>query len=255
MGDFDGKRALVTGAGAGIGKAIAATLARAGASVACLDIDGDAANDAAGQIGAGTLGLSADVSDARSVDAAIDAAVGQLGGLDVVVNNVGIVILKSLEETSLDDWDRTAAVNLRSVFLVMQRSLPVLKESADAAIVNIASVAALRYSHIHAAYTASKGGVVALTREAAVEFAPYGIRVNAVAPGPVQTELLEGLTEAQLADLGLTFMLGRMCQPDDIAEAVAFLASRRAACITGVTLPVTGGVELPTSTAPLPWAN
>lgn len=253
MGDFEGKRALVTGAGAGIGRAIAHRLAGGGAAVACLDLDGDAVSDVAESLGGGALAISADVSDEQSVDAAIGTVVGGLGGLDVVVNNVGIVVMKTLEDTSLDEWDRTASVNLRSVFLVMQRSLPALKAASEASIVNIASVAALRYSHIHAAYTASKGGVVSLTRDAAVEFAAHGIRVNAVAPGPVKTEMLDELSDAQLADMGLNFLLGRMCRPDDIAEAVAFLASPRAACITGVTLPVTGGVELPTSAAPLPW--
>ena len=253
MSDFDAKRALVTGAGAGIGRAIAQRLADGGAAVACIDIDGDAANEVANKLGHGAVGLAADVGDEASTTAAINTATEQLGGLDVVVNNVGIVILKSLEESTLDDWDQTMTVNLRSMFLVTQRSLPALKESPDAAIVNISSVAALRYSHIHPAYTASKGGVVAFTREIAVEFAKYGIRVNSVAPGPVKTEVLEGLTDAQLADIGLKFILGRMCRPADIAEAVAFLASHRAACITGVTLPVTGGVELPTSTAPMPW--
>ena len=184
MSDFNRKRALVTGAGAGIGRAIAQRLSNAGAAVACVDIDRDAANGAADSLGRGAVGIAADVGDEASTTAAVDAAVDHLGGLDVVVNNVGIVILKSLEESTLDEWDRTMTVNLRSMFLVTQRSLPALKESSDAAIVNIASVAALRYSHIHPAYTASKGGVVAFTREIAVEFAKYGIRVNSVAPGP-----------------------------------------------------------------------
>lgn len=253
MSDFEGRRALVTGAGAGIGRAIAQRLADGGAAVACVDIDGDAANEVAEDLGRGAVGLTADVGDEASTNAAVDAACDHLGGLDIVVNNVGIVILKGLEESTLNDWDRTMTVNLRSIFLVTRRALPALKSSPDASIVNISSVAALRYSFIHTAYTASKGGVVSLTRETAVELAKYGIRVNSVAPGPVKTEALDGLTDSQLADIGLNFLLGRMCQPADIAEAVAFLASPRAACITGVTLPVTGGVELPTSTAPLPW--
>ena len=246
MGDFDGRRALVTGAGDGIGRAVALHLAKAGASVACLDIDEEASKKVASEIGAGAVPVAADVSNGAQVAAAVDAAVDRLGGLDVLVNNAGITIIKSFEETSLDEWERTMGINLRSMFLVTQRALPALKDSPHAAVVNMASMAAGHFTVPHVAYAASKGGIVSMTRDLAFEFGAHGIRVNAVAPGPIATAILGQLTDEQIEQAGLRFLLGRMGRPDDIAEAVGFLASDRAAYITGATLPVTGGAELAT---------
>ncbi len=246
MGDFDQRRALVTGAGGGIGRAVAIHLAKAGANVACLDIDEEAARNAAGEIGEGAVAVSADVSSESQVAEAIDAAVAALGGLDVLVNNAGITIIRSFEETTLDQWDQTMGINLRSMFLVTQRALPALKTSAHAAVVNLASMAAGHFTVPHVAYAASKGGIVSLTRDLAFELSVHGIRVNAVAPGPIATQILGQLTDEQIEQAGLRFILGRMGRPEDVAEAVGFLASKRASYITGVTLPVTGGAELAT---------
>ena len=246
MRDFEGRRALVTGAGSGIGRAVAIHLAKAGAQVACLDVDEEAATKVAGEIGEGALAVAADVSSESAVTEAVDAAIASLGGLDVVVNNAGITIIKSFEETSYEEWERTMGINLRSMFLVTQRALPALKASAHAAVVNMASMAAGHFTVPHVAYAASKGGVVSMTRDLAFEFGEHGIRVNAVAPGPIATAILGELTDEQIAQAGLRFLLGRMGRPEDIAEAVGFLASDRAAYITGVTLPVTGGAELAT---------
>jgi len=247
--DFAARRCLVTGAGAGIGRAVALRLARAGAAVACVDVDGDAAAMTAGEIGAAggeAIAVGADVADPRAVDRAFDTVGAKLGGLDVLVNNAGITILKSFEESSLEEWDRTLAVNLRSMFLTCKRALPLLRTSDAGAIVNLASMAALRFTVPHVPYAASKGGVVAFTRDLAVELAPDGIRVNAVAPGPIATQILGRLSDEQIAAAGLRFLLGRIGKPEEVAEAVAFLASERAAYITGATLPVTGGAELAT---------
>ena len=246
MGDFEGRRALVTGAGGGIGRAVAIHLAKAGARVACLDLDEAAAQAVAGEIGPGALAVSADVSDASQVHAAIDSAVDAFDGLDVLVNNAGITIIKSFEETSLEEWERTMGINLRSMFLVTQRALPALKASDAGAIVNMASMAAGHFTVPHVAYASSKGGIVAMTRDLAFELAAHGIRVNAVSPGPIATAILGKLTDEQIEQAGLRFLLGRMGRPEDIAEAVGFLASDRAAYITGATLPVTGGAELAT---------
>jgi 3-oxoacyl-[acyl-carrier protein] reductase len=249
MRDYQGRRVLVTGAGAGIGKGIAVRLARAGAAVACVDVNEESAKRVAAEIEAlGSVGvpLMGDVSSEGDVARVVDGAAQALGGIDVLVNNAGITIIKTFEESSLADWDRTMNVNLRSMFLVTRRALPWLTKAETASIVNLASMAALRFTVPHIPYAASKGAIVSFTRDLAVELAPAGIRVNAVAPGPIATNILGELSDEQIADAGLRFLLGRMGRAEDVAEAVAFLACERAAYITGVTLPVTGGAELAT---------
>jgi NAD(P)-dependent dehydrogenase (short-subunit alcohol dehydrogenase family) len=248
-GDFAGRRALVTGAGAGIGRAIALRLAAGGARVGCLDLDVGAAEAAAEEIrtaGGEGMAVGADVSSEEAVASAVASVVESLGGLDVLVNNAGIVVIKSFADTSLEDWDRTFGVNLRSIFLTCQAALPSLRASSAGAIVNIASMAAMRFTVPHVAYAATKGGVVSFTRDLAFELGGDGIRVNAVAPGPTATSMMSQLTDDELEAAGLRFVLGRIGRPEDVAEAVAFLASDRASYITGATLPVTGGAELAT---------
>jgi 3-oxoacyl-[acyl-carrier protein] reductase len=245
--DFEGRRAIVTGAAAGIGRAIALRLSRAGARVGCLDVNEKALAAVVAEIEAekgSAVALAADVSNEAAVKRAVDAGVASLGGLDVVVNNAGIVILQRFDETPVEDWDRTFAVNLRSMFLMARAALPSLRKSSHGAIVNIASIAAYRYTVPHVPYATAKAGVVAFTRDLAVELAPDRIRVNAVAPGPIATEMLGKLTAEELGRAGQHYLLGRLGKPEDIAEAVAFLASDRASYVTGATLPVTGGAEL-----------
>ena len=248
-GDFEGHSAFVTGAGAGIGRAIAVALAREGAWLACADIDEATARETLDEIedaGGKGLVLAGDVSSEADVGRMVAAAADTHGGLDVLVNNAGILFIKKFEDSTLEEWDKTFAVNLRAMFLTCRAALPRLRTSSAPAIVNIASMAAMRYTVPHVAYAATKGGVVSFTRDLAYEFAEHGIRVNAVAPGPIKTNMLAQFSDEQIESSGMRFVLGRMGRPEDVAEAVVFLASERASYITGATLPVTGGAELAT---------
>ena len=243
-GEIEGRVALVTGAARGIGRAIALRLAEEGAVVAVADLDADGARKVAGEIAGRSLALSGDVSQERDANALVDRAVAELGGLDVLVNNAGVWVIKTLEETVPDEWDRQHAINLRGTYLMCRRAIPALRRGPGC-IVNIASMAGIRFTGEHVAYAASKAGVIATTRDLAVELAKDRIRVNAVAPGPINTQGLDqGMSDEQRRALNARFLLGRIGRPEDIADAVAFLASKRASYITGATIPVTGGAEL-----------
>jgi NAD(P)-dependent dehydrogenase (short-subunit alcohol dehydrogenase family) len=252
----EGRTAIVTGAGRGIGRAIAICLAREGADVAVVDRfeEGLAATvEAIEAHGVRALGVRADISDEGDIDRLFGDAVGRFGRLDILVNNAGISLVKPFPETTVDEWDRTFNTNLRAMFLTCRRALPELIARGGGSIVNIASVAAFHHTVPHVHYSASKAGVVALTRELALELAPDGIRVNAIAPGPIDSAgRMQELSAEARAEAGKRFPLGRIGRPEDIAEAVAFLASDRAGYITGVTLPVTGGAELRLGLPPRP---
>lgn len=224
--------------------------------MACVDLDEAGAQETVELLGAGGTGgasgcaLAGDVSDPADVDRIVAATVAEFGGLDLLVNNAGVLFLKRFEDSTLEEWDKTFAVNLRAMFLTCQAALPHLRASRTGAgagaIVNIASMAALRYTVPHVNYAASKGGVVSFTRDLAFELGADGIRVNAVAPGPIRTSMLAQLSDEQIEASGMRFVLGRMGRPEDVAEAVAYLGSDRAGYVTGATLPVTGGAELAT---------
>jgi NAD(P)-dependent dehydrogenase (short-subunit alcohol dehydrogenase family) len=254
-GRVDGKRTLVTGAGRGVGLAIAQLLAREGASVACIDLDAESAKSTcAAIVGAGgrAIAIAADAASAGGAAACVDRAAVELGGIDIVVNNVGIGGHGTIETTSEQEWDRVMGVNPKSVFLISRFALPHLRASGRSAILNIASGVGVRAARNWVAYGTSKSAVVALTKLMALDHAEDGIRVNCVCPGLIETDLSrKNLQEsAQQRGLGLeevtrqarsSYPLGRFGQPADIAYAVLYLVSDEASWVTGSTLVVDGG--------------
>jgi NAD(P)-dependent dehydrogenase (short-subunit alcohol dehydrogenase family) len=248
-GELDGRVALVTGATSGIGRASALCFASEGARVALVGRNAEGLSEVAAQIrgrGGEALEVRADVMIEEEASRAISEAVGKFGGLDVLVNAAGIIGNGTIESTALADWDAMMNVNLRSVFHLMQLSVPHL-EKRPGNVVNVSSVTGLRAFPGVLAYCVSKAGVDQLTRCAALELAPKGVRVNAVNPGVVVTDIHKrgGMSEdkyaAFLEHSKTTHPLGRVGTADEVAELVLFLASDRAAWITGATYSIDGG--------------
>lgn len=235
MSRFDDKVVLVTGAASGIGAATASLFRDEGAHVIGVDLSGD-----------GVDVLKGDVTDPASVQAFVDEAIARHGGIDVVANVAGMVRFSHVEDTTLDDWNDHVAVNLTGPWLVSQAALPSLLERKGC-IVNVASIAGLRGQPYTAAYCASKGGLVVLTKSMGLELASRGVRVNAVCPSSVMTPLIGGVAKTipQDADAKLMDRLmapnGQWVEPDEIAEAIAYLASPAARNITATTLLIDGG--------------
>src|SRR5918999_1830262 len=194
MERLEGKRTIITGAGAGIGRAIAIRLSAEGARVALADLDEQAVEKVAGETEGKTLVRPTDVSRADEVEALVRSVVEEWGGLDVMVNNAGIGVAGTTPETDEDDWDRLMAVNLKGTFLGMKYAIPAMRDSGGGSIINISSVAALVGIPDRAAYSATKGGILALTRAAAIDHVSEGIRVNCIAPGTVDTPWIGRIT-------------------------------------------------------------
>ena len=244
--------AVVTGAGAGIGLGCARVLGGAGASIAVWDIDEAAANSAVEQLQAGGVEAKAyiaDVSQASAVETTIADIVSDYGAIHILVNNAGTHDGKGIEESDEADWDRIIDTNLKSVFLVTKVALPHLK-AARGCIVNMGSMVGLVGQGKSGAYSASKGGIIALTKNMALDLAPHGIRVNCICPGWVETPLvnawfaLQPDEAAARAYVDSIHPLGRIAKADEIGKAALFLASHLASFVTGVAVEVDGGVTL-----------
>jgi NAD(P)-dependent dehydrogenase (short-subunit alcohol dehydrogenase family) len=195
-------------------------------------------------LGVKALGVPTDVSRADDVKRMVQLAIERFGRIDILVNNAGRLVVKALVEQTEEEWDRVVDVNLKGVFLCCRYVLPEMIARKRGAIVNIASIAAFHVTVPHVPYAASKAGVVALTRDLAYEVGRLGIRVNAIAPGPIETPMARIVSDEQRQAIAKNILLGRMGQPEDIGEAAVFLASDAASYITGATLPVSGGTDL-----------
>jgi NAD(P)-dependent dehydrogenase (short-subunit alcohol dehydrogenase family) len=240
----DGSVAVVTGGASGIGRATCARLGADGWRLAVLDRDGAGAMEAGGD---GGVGLAVDVGDAAQVDAAIGDVRARFGRIDLLVNNAGITgppTATTCHETPIEEWDRVLAVNVRGPFLCSRAVLPIMIEQGRGHIITVASVAGMVATPGRAAYTTSKGAALMFTKSLAVDYAQHGIRANAVCPGWVQTPMTQwriGIPE--LRDKLLEAIpMGRVCQPEEIAEAIAVLADARLAYVTGHAFVIDGGM-------------
>jgi NAD(P)-dependent dehydrogenase (short-subunit alcohol dehydrogenase family) len=246
--DFENKVALVTGAASGMGLATARAFAGAGAAVVLADVDKDAVQTAAGELasaGRQAIGVTCDVTDEGQAAAMVECAVTTFGRLDMAFNNAGIQAPPSdaADETA-ENFDRVNAVNLRGVWTAQKHELRQMREQGSGAIVNCSSLGGLVGLPERAAYHASKHGVIGLTKSVAVEYAPKGIRVNAVCPGVIDTPMVAGMLEGQaaaMAEIMKEQPIGRLGRADEIAAAVLWLCSPAASLVVGVALPVDGG--------------
>lgn len=253
MNGLDGKTAVVTGAGSGIGRASARRLAEEGANVVIADVVEETGRETVDLIeddGGDATFVEVDVSDVESVEQMVEAAVDTYGSLDIAHNNAGILTgFVGITDIEEKHWDKLLDINLKGIWACMKAELPVMEEQGSGVIVNTASEAGLVGMGGLASYSASKHGVVGLTKTAALEYATRGIRVNAIAPGPTKTNIQANSMESGSDPTSMPFdtsamtdvPMGRVAEPEEMASVVTFLCSSDASYITGYTLPVDGG--------------
>jgi NAD(P)-dependent dehydrogenase (short-subunit alcohol dehydrogenase family) len=246
-----GKWALVTGGGSGIGKAVALAFAAEGAKVAVMGRRLEKLQEVTAEVrkrGGKAVEVVGDVAKAADAERAVRETVEKLGGLNVLVNNAGMLSVATVETVPEEEWDRVMTTNLKGPFLMSRAALPAMRKAGGGAIVNIGSILGLIAMKDRAAYCASKGGVTLLTKAMALDHAHEKIRVNCICPSLVETELVQGLF-ASAAGAALkqarvaTLPLGRMGKPEDVAEMAVFLASDEASWVTGTAIPLDGGLS------------
>lgn len=248
MRRLSGKPAVVTGAASGIGRAIARRFIEEGARVLVADIDLEAASEAASALGENALPYAVDVTLSAQVQGMVRHAVATWGGLEVMVNNAGAGVAATTPDTTEEDWQRVIDVNLKGTFLGMKYAIPAIRESGGGSVINMASIASLVGLPDRAAYCAAKGGILALTRAAAIDHVAEGVRVNCIAPGTVDTPWVARITagyddpEAARAAMRARQPHGRLVTADEVAAMAAYLAADESASVVGAVMTVDGGM-------------
>lgn len=249
MRRLEGKRAIVTGGGSGIGEAIAARFAGEGARIVVADVDAEAAREVAGNLeGNGHLYHEADVTDEGQVEALVRRAVSEWGGLDAMVNNAGVGVAATAPETAVEDYERVMGVCVKGTLLGMKYAIPAIRESGGGSVTNMSSIAALVGLPDRAVYSAAKGAILSLTRASAIDHIEEGVRVNCICPGTVDTPWVARITagyddpEEARARMKARQPHGRLVSPEEIAAMAAYLASDEAASVVGAAMIVDGGM-------------